>query len=113
MVGRRDGSNGKVEPTGRGGCLGRWARRGWRQSGEGGRSFKWEGTEWEVGRGGVRGMGVGRGEVEAPGLAMADGNSEKIRVASCLEGGLQEDPTGRRGSRQQFSVLGPSRSSSS
>lgn len=57
-----------------------------REGGGQGRGEREEGGQWE--------------EVEAPAWAMADGNSEMVRVAICLEGGLEEDPTGRRGNKQ-------------
>ena len=51
---------------------------------------------------GVRGMGMGRaGRWRNQDGAMPDGKSEMVRVVGCLEGGLEEDPTGRRG-RQHF-----------
>ena len=66
--------------------MGRWRPLGggvvWggEQAGGGGRSSKCEETEWKVGMGGVRGMEVRREKVEAPGWAVAGGNSEEISI---------------------------------
>ena len=50
---------------------------------------------------GSEGWRWARGEGRHQNGEVPDGNSKMVRMASCLEGALEEDPTGRRGDRQQ------------
>lgn len=77
-----------------------------------GREAGWVGGKVVQVEGDGVGGGQGRGQRDGGGQegrwrhqdgARPEGNSEMVRATSCLEGGLQEDPTGGRGSRQQFS----------